>query len=85
MQKWEYRIIWREMDFANIDPMMLGPGAGPVFIWKDILDDKDSSKYLCEMRRLRQLGNEGWELVSVLHEIIGEKHTYTYYLKRALP
>jgi hypothetical protein len=36
------------------------------------------------MQRLRQLGNEGWELVSVLREHGDRKFIYTYYLKRSV-
>ena len=84
MRKWEYKKILREMDFTGVNTMMLGPGYGPVHKWKDYLDDQDTRKYTDEMSRLEQLGDEGWELVSVLFARVGEKHTYTYYLKRAI-
>lgn len=81
MQKWEYKQISREMDFTGTDYMNLGPGSGPVYIWRDI-DKEDTERFLPEMRRLRKLGEAGWELVSVLYSEVGEKHIYTYYLKR---
>lgn len=84
MQKWEYMKIWREMDFTGFEPMALGPAHGPVYIWKDIYDEKDTTRYTDEMNRLHILGKQGWELVSVLYEEVGRKHTYTYFLKRPL-
>ena len=83
MQKWEYKKISREMDFTGIDRMMLGPGYGPVYEWQDI-DKEDTERLLPEMRRLRKLGQEGWELVSVLYNVVAEKHVYTYYMKRPI-
>ena len=83
MQKWEYKQISREMDFTGIDSMMLGPGYGPSYVWEDI-DVEESERFLPEMRRLRKLGQEGWELTSVLYSQVQRKHIYTYYLKRPI-
>ena len=80
MQKWEYKKISRELDLSKVDPMDLGPGAA-YYEWQDL---NDADRFLDEMRRLRQLGNEGWELVSVLREKSDRKFTDTYYLKRLL-
>ena len=84
MQKWEYKKISREMDLQGVDPMTLGTGSGPAYKWTGILGERDPSKYRDEMRRLSRLGNEGWELVSVLYEHTERKFTYTYYLKRPI-
>ncbi len=83
MQKWEYKQISRVMDFTDVDSMMLGPAYGPVDVWED-LPDGDLDRLLPEMRRLRRLGEEGWELTSVLHDVVERKHTWTYYLKREI-
>ena len=55
-----------------------------MFIWEDIPDENDTNRYMDEMGRLKQLGNEGWELLSVLLEHGDRKFTYTYYLKRPI-
>ncbi len=81
MQKWEYKKIWREMDFTGFDTILLSPGFGPMFIWKDLLTD-DTNRFAEEIRRLDQLGQEGWELAAVMHEESGRTFTDTYYLKR---
>ena len=55
-----------------------------MFIWEDIQDENDPNRLMDEMGRLKQLGNEGWELISVLSEHGDRKYTYTYYLKRPI-
>ena len=82
MQKWEYKKISRQLNLSTTEPLKLGPASGPVYIWDDIVDEEDTNRYTDEMRRLKQLGNEGWELVSVLIENSARKFTYNYYLKR---
>ena len=85
MQKWEYKKIWRQMDLSGIDPISLGTGSGPSYKWKDTFyEDNDPKQFRDEMHRLKDLGQEGWELVSILYEHEGGLHTYTYYLKRAI-
>jgi hypothetical protein len=78
MQKWEYKKIYFELDLSKTDAMTLGPGSA-YYEWQD-LDGAD--RFTDEMRRLRQLGNEGWELVAILHKEAGRKFTDVYYFKR---
>ena len=80
MQKWEYKKISRELDLLKVDTMELAPAAA-YFEWQDSADDEKSTD---EMRRLRKLGKEGWELVSVFYESSNRKFTYTYYFKRPI-
>ena len=83
MQKWEYRKIRRQLKLSTA-PLTLKPETGTMFIWEDIQDENDPNRYIDEMGRLKQLGNEGWELISVLSEHGDRKFTYTYYLKRPI-
>ena len=85
MQKWEYLTIWRELDMSKVDFMTMMPEMGPTYIWVDVFDKNDSSRYYSEERRLNKLGEEGWELVSVLYDDKERVYTYTYYLKRPIP
>jgi hypothetical protein len=82
MQKWEYRKIRRQLNLTT-SPLTSKPGTG-MFIWEDVQDENDTNRYMDEMGRLKQLGNEGWELLSVLLEHSDRKFTYTYYLKRPI-
>ena len=88
MITWQYKRIDRELDMSSYDTpedyMMLGPGIGPTYQWTDLSFEESSSKHTGELPRLQILGQDGWELVSVLHEHVGRKYTFTYYLKRAL-
>ena len=88
MQKWQNMKIQRELDMSGYDApedyMMLGPGIGPTYEWTDFSLEEGTSKFTGEMTRLDRLGADGWELVSVHHEHVGRKFTYTYYLKRAV-
>lgn len=81
MQKWEYMKIRRQLNLSTA-PLKSRPNTGIFFIWEDIQDENDTKRYAEEMERLKQLGNEGWELVSVLREHGDRKFIYTYYLKR---
>ena len=81
MQKWEYRRIRRHLNLITA-PLKSKPETGTMFVWDDIQDENDTNKYMDEMGRLKQLGNEGWELISVLLEHGDRRFTYTYYLKR---
>ena len=83
MQKWEYRRIRRHLNLITA-PLKSKPEAGTMFIWEDIQDENDTDRYIDEMGRLKQLGNEGWELLSVLLEHGDRRFTYTYYLKRPI-
>ena len=83
MQKWEYRKIRRQLNLSTA-PLKSKPETGTMFIWEDIQDENDPNKSMDEMGRLKQLGKEGWELISVLSEHGDRKYTYTYYLKRAI-
>jgi hypothetical protein len=83
MQQWEYRKIKRELNLSTA-PLKSRPNTGIIFIWEDIQDENDINRYADEMERLKQLGNEGWELVSVLREHSDRKFVYTYYLKRLI-
>ena len=83
MQKWEYRKIRRQLNLSTA-PLTLKPETGTMFIWEDIQDENDPNRSMDEMGRLKQLGNEGWELISVLSEHSDRKFTYTYYLKRPI-
>lgn len=83
MQKWEYRKIRRQLNLSTA-PLHSRPDTGTIFIWEDILDENDANRYMDEMGRLKQLGNEGWELIAVLPEHGDRKFIYTYYLKRPI-
>ena len=83
MQKWEYTKLWRQLNLSTA-PLKSKPETGTMFMWEDIQDEQDTNRYMDEMGRLKQLDNEGWELVSVLSEHGDRKFTYTYYLKRSI-
>jgi hypothetical protein len=82
MRKWEYKQIQRELDLTDVDYFAVGPGLGPEYEWTD--SGSEEQKFWGEMRFLSRMGEEGWELVSVLYKEAGRKHTYTYYLKRPI-
>jgi hypothetical protein len=81
MQKWEYRRIRRHLNLITA-PLKSKPETGTMFFWEDIQDENEPNRYIDEMGRLKQLGNEGWELIAVLLEHADRRFTYTYYLKR---
>lgn len=81
MQKWEYLKVRRQLNMSTA-PLQSRPNTGTVFLWEDIQDENDTNRYTGEMERLKQLGTEGWELVSVLREHSDRKFIFTYYLKR---
>ena len=83
MQKWEYTKLRRHLNLSTA-PLKSKPETGTMFMWEDIQDEQDTNRYMDEIGRLKQLGNEGWELVSVLTEHGDRKFTYTYYLKRLI-
>jgi hypothetical protein len=84
MQKWEYKKISRQLNLATTEPLKPRPASGPIYIWVDIVDEEDTSRYTDEMGRLKQLGIEGWELVAVQREHTARKFVYDYYLKRPI-
>jgi hypothetical protein len=69
---------------APEDYMMLGPGMGPTYEWKDFPLENGTSKFTDEVTRLNNLGADGWELVIVEHEHKGRQFIDTYYLKKAV-
>ncbi|MCJ7695284.1 MAG: hypothetical protein MUO40_07630 [Anaerolineaceae bacterium] len=64
MHKWEYAVIRREIDFTGYDTMLLGPGYGPSHVWTGP-QKIELDKYATEQEQLDQLGEKGWELISV--------------------
>ena len=83
MHIWEYLKICRVLDLSHVDPLSFNKRE-PTYIWEDILDQADATRNLSEMKRLEQLGIDGWEIASILHEEVDKKSTYTYYLKRLI-
>lgn len=83
MQKWDYRKIRRQLNLTTA-PLKSKSETATMFFWDDIQDENDTNRYMDEMGRLKQLGNEGWELIAVLPEHGDRKFIYTYYLKRPI-
>lgn len=88
MSNWEYRTIYQDMDFTDFDSledtMMLGPGYGPQFEWRDV-PVGNPDRFMYWENRLKALAKEGWELVGKKHRINGKVHSDIYYLRRLVP
>ncbi len=80
MQKWEYKCVVRELD---ADEHFNFNEASP-YVWWDMEDDHPDRR-MHELERLARLGNEGWELVAILHEEnTYANDAYAYYPRRAV-
>jgi hypothetical protein len=79
MQKWENLQLLREFHADQFFDF----NDGSPYAWCD-LEEASPDYRMPEVDRLNRLGEEGWELVTVLHEEnVYEHDTYVYYLKRA--
>ena len=82
MPKWEYAVIRRELDFTGFDMMLLNPSYGPSHKWKGP-PNVELEKYISEDEQLNQLGEKGWEVISIERDqTSGRIRFTTYNLKR---
>ena len=64
MQKWEYKLVFRCREWAELRKNLLPLWAGD---WKTVMED-DTAKEIDIIAYMNELGEQGWELVSIVAE-----------------